>query len=257
MVVRGDAAAGETTDPLQLAHAFVTAVTNLDFEKARSLLDLDKVTEEKLTGLLIVSEEAKMEMREKQPLIATATKDDRAWIIAQLEAKSGPSVFGLELSKDPKNPGNWKIAGLNFSKLIADQAAASGADAVTYTPLMETPQGGDSLVLYFEYDVGELHLRARRQLEIIAKIMRGDPTKKIHINGHADAMGTENYNIALSDTRAAEVKRGLIDAGVRPDQIVTTSFGESRPLSPNVNPDGSDNPIGRKRNRRAEVYLDF
>jgi OOP family OmpA-OmpF porin len=45
--------------------------------------------------------------------------------------------------------------------------------------------------------------------------------------------------------------------GVRRNQINLEAFGERLPLSPNLNPDGTDNPDGRERNRRTEIYLDF
>ena len=95
------------------------------------------------------------------------------------------------------------------------------------------------------------------QLQIIATILKSDPAKTIEINGHADAKGSAGYNIDLSDGRASSGKEKLIALGVNPSQIITKAFGEARPYQPNLNPDGSDNPNGRKHNRRAEVYLNF
>ena len=69
--------------------------------------------------------------------------------------------------------------------------------------------------------------------------------------------GSDDYNVNLSNQRANSIREALISMGVSPEQVVTEGFGSTKPRRPNFNPDGSDNPIGRSENRRAEVYLDF
>ena len=251
---------GEATgpsDPLMLAHEFVEAILAQDFEKAKSLVDSSKVTEEKLAGLLIVAEEGGFQSRTESPLVATAAQKDAAWVIAQLINPETGADFGLELARSSEAGGTWKISGLNLDSLLLARAKMADIDDVTYTPIIKNPKGGDSLVLFFGYDEGTLHPRAQRQIEIVARILKGDPGKTILINGHADAMGSDDYNSQLSDQRAGSVRKGLLAAGVNPSQIKTRALGESEPLSPNLLPDGTDNPTGRKRNRRAEVYLNF
>lgn len=252
-----ESAAAGPDDPLMLAHKFISAVFEQDFAKAKSLIDNDSITEEKLAGLFIVTEEGGFKRKTENGLIATSAREDAAWVVAQMVNEETGADFGLEIVKAKDGSGDWKIAALNLDRLLQARARMSGADDVTYAPVVKNPKGGDSLVLYFGYDEGGLHERSARQLEIVAGILKGDPDKTIMIAGHADAKGPEGYNQALSDKRAAAVKRGLLNAGVSPSQILTRSFGESQPISPNLRPDGSDNPDGRKRNRRAEVYLNF
>ena len=43
---------------------------------------------------------------------------------------------------------------------------------------------------------------------------------------------------------------------VASSQISTSGYGESRPVAPNTNPDGSDNPEGRQKNRRVEIVIE-
>jgi len=128
---------------------------------------------------------------------------------------------------------------------------------VPYTPLVQRPKGGDSIALYFEYDLATLHPRAQRQLDIIASLLKASPNKKLTIGGFTDAKGTDQYNISLSEHRAEAVRDYLLSRGVPATQVATTAFGKSLPLSPNINPDGTDNPEGRSHNRRAEILLDF
>ena len=66
-----------------------------------------------------------------------------------------------------------------------------------------------------------------------------------------------DYNASLSAGRAIRVRQFLVGAGIPEEQILTAAAGELAPLAPNENADGTDNPEGRARNRRAEIYLDF
>jgi outer membrane protein OmpA-like peptidoglycan-associated protein len=76
------------------------------------------------------------------------------------------------------------------------------------------------------------------------------------IEGHTDGKGTHPYNMKLSENRAGAVKQWLVtNVGVQASRIKTTGWGETRPVAPNTNPDGSDNPQGRQKNRRVELTL--
>jgi outer membrane protein OmpA-like peptidoglycan-associated protein len=123
--------------------------------------------------------------------------------------------------------------------------------------LVKNPEGGDTLALYFGFDEDEISPRTRRQLEIVAQILKTDRVKKLTLSGHTDAKGTDAYNDSLSMRRAEVVKEFLISTGVHVDQIVTVAKGASQPRRPNVTETGADNPDGRKVNRRTEIYLDF
>lgn len=247
-----DGAAG---DALSVAYEFAKAVMARDFEKARKMTNPGKITDERVAALMIAIEDGEFHLRQDKPMVVTLARDDLAWVLARLDSSNGGSEFAIEM-----NPGGalgWEIHGLTFSKVIATIANASGAGDVAYTPIVADPQGGDSLVLYFEFDEDGLNSRSGKQLAIVADILRQDPKRRIHINGHADALGTDDYNRGLSDSRAAAVSSALIGMGVAQDQVVTKAYGEAMPRRPNFNPDGTDNPSGRSQNRRAEVYLDF
>ena len=59
----------------------------------------------------------------------------------------------------------------------------------------------------------------------------------------------------LSERRANAAKDYLVEKGIEEARIRTSGFGESKPIAPNDNPDGSDNPEGRAKNRRVEFKL--
>ncbi len=249
-------AAEEGKAPVDVARNFLDAIVARDFRSAKLATDSSRLTDEKLAALFIVVEEGEFKPHDRNPLIATAAGDNGAWVIARLKSAQEESDFGIEMERSGTDSA-WKIVGLNFSKLIQMAAMEAGAGDIAYAPIRTDLQGGDQLVLYFEYDEAQVNPRASKQLRIIADILKQDAKRAIHINGHTDAMGTVDYNEALSDSRAAAVREILLAHGIPANQIVTKAFGMSAPKAPNTNPDGTDNPTGRAQNRRAEVYLQF
>ncbi len=248
-------AANEAPDAMMVAYAFSKAVISRDIKTARSLTNPDILKGEKLAALLIALEEGNFRLKADKPLVITLSRDDLTWAITRVESNDTKSDFGLEMNLNQK--GQWSISGLTFSKLISMTAAAAGAGNVAYSPMRKNPKGGESLVLYFEFDNEKVSARTRKQLMIVADILSQQSDRKIHINGHADAKGEDGYNISLSKRRTDAVRNTLIELGVTPSQIVTKAFGETMPLKPNFNADGTDNPTGRAQNRRTEIYLDF
>lgn len=248
------AAAGSgDADALTIAHAFSKAIVDRDFEAARALSDPSMVTDERVAALMIAVEEGGFALRKERPMVVTLSRDDITWVLTRIEAPNLGSEFALELGKGE----GWRVNGLTFSKVLNALANQAGGGDIAYSPIVEDPMGGDSLVLYFEFDNEQVTARGNRQLAIIADILSRSSDRVIRINGHADALGTDQYNAQLSDRRAESIRKALLSMGVAPGQVVTESFGETKPRKPNFKPDGSDNPTGRSQNRRAEVYLDF
>lgn len=243
-------------DAINFASDFVKALLKLDYDAARKFVDEEKVPSVKLAGLCIVFEDGKYTLQESKPLLATVATEQTSWIIAKVKSglRSEETEFGLEMEK---RTDGWRVVGLNLSKLLADNAKSSSAIGIPYTPLVQNPKGGESIALYYEYDSAVLHPRAAAQLKIVASVLRSSPAKKLKITGHTDALGSDTYNIALSQRRAEAVKQFFLAQGVPLAQVETVGFGKTIPLSPNLNPDGTDNPEGRSHNRRAEILLDF
>ncbi len=108
----------------------------------------------------------------------------------------------------------------------------------------------------FDFDKWEIREKAEKTLMKLANAIRNLRIKEILIEGHTDSKGSEEYNLALSQRRADAVKAWFIEkGGLRGVKIVTKGYGESKPIAPNTNPDGSDNPKGRAKNRRVEISV--
>lgn len=114
--------------------------------------------------------------------------------------------------------------------------------------------GGDFLSInniLFEFDSYKLNDQAISNLEILKSILASYPELKIEVAGYTDAKGCTEYNRKLADKRAQEVINYLSASEISRSRFVKKAFGESNFAAVNTNRDGSDNPEGRKYNRRA------
>lgn len=107
----------------------------------------------------------------------------------------------------------------------------------------------------FDFDKADLKPAAEPDLARVAEIVRRYPRGGVLIEGHTDGLGGETYNLNLSRRRADAVRQWLVDHGVSAGKIRTNGWGMSKPVAPNTNPDGSDNPTGRAKNRRVEITV--
>lgn len=107
----------------------------------------------------------------------------------------------------------------------------------------------------FDFDHADLRPEAAPALtELTDRISASG--KRATVEGHTDGIGTESYNQRLSERRASVVRNALVGRGLDAALMSVRGYGKSRPIAPNQNPDGSDNPEGREKNRRVEVVID-
>jgi outer membrane protein OmpA-like peptidoglycan-associated protein len=109
----------------------------------------------------------------------------------------------------------------------------------------------------FDFDKATIRPAAATALHNVAEIIteKGNG-RSVRIEGHTDGKGSASYNQRLSERRAESVRRWLVQKeGLSQVVITTRGFGATRPVAPNTNPDGSDNPEGRQKNRRVEIVL--
>jgi outer membrane protein OmpA-like peptidoglycan-associated protein len=108
----------------------------------------------------------------------------------------------------------------------------------------------------FDFDKYALRSEAAASLSKVGEVVKAYPKAPLLIEGHTDGKGTHPYNMKLSENRALSVKNWLVQtAGVDSARITTGGWGETKPVAPNTNPDGSDNPQGRQKNRRVAITL--
>lgn len=101
------------------------------------------------------------------------------------------------------------------------------------------------------FDTGKYNLKpaARERLARISGIVLAYPDLRLEIEGHTDSTGTEQFNQALSEKRAATVRDYLVNSGVSINSVIARGMGEADPVAPN------DTSAGRKQNRRVEMIV--
>ncbi len=103
----------------------------------------------------------------------------------------------------------------------------------------------------FDFNKASLKPGAREKLSKLAGILLAYPgAYKIEIEGHTDAIGSEEYNLRLSQSRADSVCEYLKQASIAPDRIIAIrGYGKSKPVATN------DTDAGRQVNRRVEIII--
>jgi outer membrane protein OmpA-like peptidoglycan-associated protein len=101
------------------------------------------------------------------------------------------------------------------------------------------------------FDTGKWTLRpgAREKLAKVAGIILGHPGLKLEVEGHTDSVGSDEYNMTLSDRRAQSVRDYLVSQGIAEDNTTARGFGEGSPVASN------DTAAGRQQNRRVELVV--
>jgi outer membrane protein OmpA-like peptidoglycan-associated protein len=108
----------------------------------------------------------------------------------------------------------------------------------------------------FRFDSAALTGKAESRIDEAAERIRADGPAAVRVTGYTDSRGSDAYNLGLSRRRAAAVAAALrAELGGEAPTLRTRGRGEADPVAPNTQPDGSDNPRGRARNRRVEVVF--
>lgn len=142
-------------------------------------------------------------------------------------------------------------------KAAADAAAARAAaekaarDAATERLAAAATSARASFVtpVYFEYDKSDIRDDQKATLEAKLPLFKANPDMRIRVAGNTDNRGSDEYNLALGQRRAAEVKRYLVARGIAESRIDVVSFGEERPAV------AQDNEDAWARNRRDEFEI--
>ncbi|PMB54219.1 hypothetical protein CEN39_00200 [Fischerella thermalis CCMEE 5201] len=97
---------------------------------------------------------------------------------------------------------------------------------------------------------------AKALTQVSQFIINHYPNTWLQILGHTDSVGSEDDNLKLSEQQALALQSWLSQKGGLDISLITKQgYGETQPIAPNHNSDGSDNPIGRQNNRRIEIVI--
>lgn len=158
----------------------------------------------------------------------------------------------LESSDDP----TWATRGEWLSRKYQEcrsefEAAMNEVDVAMRpapAPVAAAPRE-QSLLVFFDFDQATITPEGQQVIQRAVENYRRGGTPRIVATGHADRVGTPDYNMTLSERRAAAVREALARAGVPSNEIGTQARGETQPLVPTA--DGEREP----QNRRVEIAI--
>jgi outer membrane protein OmpA-like peptidoglycan-associated protein len=101
----------------------------------------------------------------------------------------------------------------------------------------------------FDTNKSTLTAAAKANLDKLVPVFNQYPDTNIQIYGYTDSTGTPEYNLTLSEQRAASVKAYLVGKGLAASRFVTSGLGIADPIATN------DTPDGRSKNRRVEFAI--
>jgi len=101
----------------------------------------------------------------------------------------------------------------------------------------------------FDFNKYTLRPAAREKLAKISGIILSHPGLRLEVDGYTDSIGTDAYNLKLSDERAGTVQQYLVQQGLAQDNVTAKGFGKDDPVASN------DTASGRQLNRRVELVV--
>lgn len=106
-------------------------------------------------------------------------------------------------------------------------------------------------VLY-EFNKADLTEASKAELEVLYNVMIDNPLVEIELSAHTDTIGSQAYNLDLSNRRAKSCVDYLVSRGIPASRMISKGYGSTMPVAPNFLPNKKDNPAGRALNRRTE-----
>lgn len=101
----------------------------------------------------------------------------------------------------------------------------------------------------FDFDKSNIRADARPILDAAVATLKEDPNVRVAVEGHTDSVGSEEYNMGLSQRRAESVVDYLVAGGIARSRLEPIGMGESNPVATN------DTEDGRAQNRRVELRV--
>jgi outer membrane protein OmpA-like peptidoglycan-associated protein len=117
-----------------------------------------------------------------------------------------------------------------------EQVAASASESPrspAARPSGSTKPTAAGFRINFAFNSAELPDSAHEMIDVVAKVMKDSPQIKVRVEGHTDAVGAADYNVALSERRALSVGEYLVKMGIEPSRLILIGKGMAEPLTSN------------------------
>jgi len=187
---------------------------------------------------------------------ATVESCQLDWVLAQRDATQKAAAAEQQRLAREKAEAEQRAAAEQKAaeeKAAQDRAAQEAATAAAAAAKREPVRiyvGADS---YFAFNGAELNSNDSRTLENVAERIRNDDQVAVRVVGYTDQIGSEEYNLSLSQRRADAVKTYLIEHGVPDLAVSVEARGEADPIVSCENRQGTTLIDCLQPNRRVEI----
>jgi outer membrane protein OmpA-like peptidoglycan-associated protein/tetratricopeptide (TPR) repeat protein len=158
-------------------------------------------------------------------------------------------IFKIKARKDGYFAGNVGVSTINVPSTVDSIRADIKLKKVIVNKSYRL-----SNILY-DFDKATLTPASKLVLDTLYDLMKENPSFVIELSSHTDGKGADPYNLKLSQARAQSCVNYLIEKGIAKKRMIPVGYGMRKPIAPNKNEDGSDNPEGRALNRRTEFKI--
>jgi outer membrane protein OmpA-like peptidoglycan-associated protein len=134
---------------------------------------------------------------------------------------------------------------------IEAQASASNEPLAINMPVTQLVEGAKLMLnhIYFKTNSADLNETSTLELKSIVELLKNNPRLVIEISAHTDDVGSDGYNLQLSQKRASSVTTYINKNGIALQQLVAKGYGKNQPIAPN------DSEENRAKNRRVELLI--
>ena len=183
----------------------------------------------------------------------TALAEDQRQGLIQQRDKARLDARTQEADRSASQLATAKVA-LADETAAATDATARSAQLQRQLDDMNAKPSDRGMVLtlgdvLFTTGQSDLKSGATTNLNKLVAFLNNYPDRTVTIEGHTDSVGSEAYNVGLSQRRADSVKSFLTGQGISSARLNTVGKGESDPVA------GNESASGRQQNRRVEVII--
>jgi hypothetical protein len=146
---------------------------------------------------------------------------------------------------------------IDFRVLMFLEQALVGPDGTSLSPIsagIDMAEAMNLRPIYFDFRDHRIRSDAAGELDLVAQVLRLDPSIRIELRSHTDSRASTEYNDALSERRAQSTRQYLVEQGISADRIVAKGFGERQLV--NACTDGAEcSEEEHQMNRRTEFII--
>jgi len=191
---------------------------------------------------------------QRDAIVIRARERDAQASRAQAQTKTVEAEQALKEAERARNEAE-AARQLAEQRLAAATAAnASNAKLKAQLADLQAQQTDRGMVLtlgdvLFDSGRAELKSGAMRTIDQLVTFLKDNPERTVNVEGYTDSVGSDNFNLGLSQRRADAVRMALTTRGIEATRVASRGYGESSPVASN------DTAEGRQRNRRIEIVI--